>query len=111
MKRDFDVIAAIEAWDAGKAYDEKRFQTQQLPLNVLSFAQMATKISGETIEMGNGKLGYTISLSLWVSAAKLFLGSIPTDGRMGLPRALAAGMCKSIKKLAEQIPLSVIISG
>lgn len=108
LKRDFDVIAAIEAWDAGKAYDVEAVPNTTAAIECFEYyAGWATKISGETIEMGNGKLGYTIREPLGVCGQIIPWNYPLLMAAWKLAPALAAGNCV-VLKLAENTPLSVL---
>ena len=108
MRRDFDIFAAIEAWDGGKSYNAEAVKNINGAISCVEYyAGWASKIAGETVEIESDKLGYTIREPLGVCGGIIPWNYPLFSASLKIAPALAAGNCV-VLKLAENTPMSAL---
>lgn len=108
IERDRELIATIEAWDGGKAYDAQAMPNIMGSISCFRYyAGYADKIEGTTTEPTGDKLGYTIREPLGVCGQIIPWNYPFLMAAWKVAPAIVSGNA-IVLKLAENTPLSML---
>jgi aldehyde dehydrogenase (NAD+) len=108
IERDAEILATIEAWDAGKAYLAQSMGNIKFSIMVYRYyAGWADKLSGKTIDVGADKFAYTVNEPLGVCGQIIPWNYPFLMAAWKIAPAVATGNTV-VLKTAENTPLSML---